>query len=121
MAPRLTDLADLPSDVIRPGYDRDRHKAGILHLGLGAFHRAHQAVFTDDALAAEGGDWRIIGANLRSREMPQAMNAQNGLYAVLERSETDRLRVIGAHGPALGGDPAAICGRPVIRRSASCR
>lgn len=108
MSERLTDCRDLPRDVQRPGYDREAHGVGILHLGLGAFHRAHQAVYTDDALAAEGGDWRICGANLRSRELPETLNAQNGLYTVLERSGQDRARVIGAHGPAIGGDPAAI-------------
>ena len=108
MSPRLTDLTNLPSGAMRPAYDREASGFGILHLGLGAFHRAHQAVYTDDALAAEGGDWRIRGANLRSTEMAEALNAQNGLYSVLERSEADRLRVIGAHGPAIGGDPAAI-------------
>lgn len=108
MTPRLTDLESLPANVIRPGYDRDARGVGILHLGLGAFHRAHQAVYTDDALAAAGGDWRILGANLRSREMPEMLNQQNGLYSVLERSGADRVRVIGAHGPAIGGDAAAI-------------
>lgn len=108
MSPRLTRLDDLPPRVARPGYDRAAHGFGILHLGLGAFHRAHQAVHTDDALAAEGGDWRILGANLRSRDIPDALNAQDGLYTVLERGPEDRARVIGAHGPAIGGDPAAI-------------
>lgn len=107
-SPRLTSLADLPPGVARPGYDPAAHGAGILHLGLGAFHRAHQAVFTDDALAAEGGDWRIVGANLRSRDIPDALNAQNGLYTVLERSEQDRARVIAAHARAIGGDAAEI-------------
>jgi len=108
MSPPLTGLAGLPPGVARPDYDRAAHGIGILHLGLGAFHRAHQAVYTDDALAAQGGDWRILGANLRSRDLPDAMNAQNGLYTVLERSDRDRARVIGAHGPAIGGDGAAI-------------
>ncbi|RDD72449.1 mannitol dehydrogenase family protein [Paracoccus versutus] len=108
MSPRLASLADLPPGVARPRYDRAAHGMGILHLGLGAFHRAHQAVHTDDALAAEGGDWRILGANLRSREIPDALNGQDGLFTVLERSESDRARVIGAHGPAIGGDAAAI-------------
>lgn len=107
-SPRLTRLSDLPPGVARPGYDPAAHGAGILHLGLGAFHRAHQAVCTDDALAAGGGDWRIIGANLRSREVPDALNAQNGLFTVLERSEQDRARVIAAHARAIGGDAAEI-------------
>lgn len=106
---RLTDTAGLPPDVAVPGYDRDALGPGILHLGLGAFHRAHQAVYTDDALAASGGDWRILGANLRSTTVPRQLDQQNGLYTVLERSEVDRARVIGAHLPqAIGGDPAAI-------------
>lgn len=108
MNPRLTSLADLPPAVGRPAYDPAAHGAGILHLGLGAFHRAHQAVCTDDALAAEGGDWRIVGANLRSRDIAQALNDQNGLYTVLERSEQDRARVIAAHSRAIGGDAGAI-------------
>lgn len=108
MSPRLTSLADLPPGVARPAYDPAAHGVGILHLGLGAFHRAHQAVCTDDALAAQGGDWRIIGANLRSRDIAQALNDQNGLYTVLERSEQDRARVIAAHARAIGGDPAEI-------------
>ncbi|WP_136649253.1 mannitol dehydrogenase family protein [Paracoccus aeridis] len=108
MNPRLTGLSDLPPGVARPGYEPAAHGAGIVHLGLGAFHRAHQAVFTDDALAAEGGDWRIIGANLRSRDIPDALNAQDGLYTVLERSEQDRARVIAAHASAIGGDADAI-------------
>jgi len=108
MSAPLIRLADLPPGVARPRYDRAAHGMGILHLGLGAFHRAHQAVHTDDALAAEGGDWRILGANLRSREIPEALNAQDGLFTVLERSDSDRARVIGAHGPAIGGDAAAI-------------
>ncbi|MEF9605348.1 mannitol dehydrogenase family protein, partial [Paracoccus sp. PXZ] len=108
MSPRLTGLAGLPPGVALPRYDRAAHGMGILHLGLGAFHRAHQAVHTDDALAAEGGDWRILGANLRSRDIPDALNTQDGLFTVLERSDNDRARVIGAHGPAIGGDAAAI-------------
>lgn len=108
MNPRLSGTADLPSGVEVPRYDRAAHGVGILHLGLGAFHRAHQAVATDDALASGGGNWRILGANLRSREIPDAMAAQNGLYTVLVRGPENRARVIGAHGPTLGGDPAAI-------------
>ena len=108
MSPRLASLADLPPGVARPRDDRAAPGRGILHRGLGAVHRAHQAVHTDDALAAEGGDWRILGANLRSHEIPDALNGQDGLFTVLERSESDRARVIGAHGPAIGGDAAAI-------------
>lgn len=46
--PRLSMqvLEQLPQDVLRPTYDRKQLKAGIVHLGIGAFHRAHQAVYT---------------------------------------------------------------------------
>lgn len=108
MTTRLTDLDDLPANVLTPRYDRTAHGTGILHLGLGAFHRAHQAVATDDALADAGGDWRILGANLRSREVSQVMGEQDGLYTVLIRDRQDQARIIGAHSAALGGDPAAI-------------
>ena len=52
-------------NIAKPGYDRTRLTAGILHIGVGAFHRAHQAVYTDDVLNRSGGDWGIIGASLR--------------------------------------------------------
>ncbi|MBK4217548.1 mannitol dehydrogenase family protein [Paracoccus caeni] len=108
MTSRLTNLSGLPPNIRLPGYDRAAHGVGILHLGLGAFHRAHQAVATDDALAAGGGDWRILGANLRSRDMAEAMTAQNGLYTVLIRDKQVEARIIGAHATTMGGDPAAI-------------
>src|SRR5690606_1980580 len=56
MACRLTDaaLAGLPHDIARPAFDRARLRPGIVHLGIGAFHRAHQAMINDLALAATG-------------------------------------------------------------------
>lgn len=59
-------LSNVPQNVQLPGYDRAALKPGIVHLGLGAFHRAHQAVFTEDAIAHAGGDWGIIGVSMRS-------------------------------------------------------
>jgi fructuronate reductase len=47
--------------VRRPDYDFSRLRPGLVHLGLGAFQRAHQAVFTEDAILAERGDWGVIG------------------------------------------------------------
>ncbi|WP_456286039.1 mannitol dehydrogenase family protein [Microbacterium sp. JZ70] len=60
--------------------------AGVLHLGLGNFHRAHQAVYTAAAIAAEGGDWGIVGVASRSRSIADAMRAQDLRYAVAEIS-----------------------------------
>jgi fructuronate reductase len=59
---------------------------GIVHLGLGNFHRAHQAVYTDAAVTANGGDWGIIGVSSRSSAIPDAMHAQDMLYTVVEIS-----------------------------------
>ena len=52
MTTRLSNatLADLPTEVESPGYDRAAVKTGVVHLGIGAFHRAHQAVVFDVAL-----------------------------------------------------------------------
>ncbi len=78
----LRTYLNLPNKVIRPKYDFKAHKAGIVHIGIGAFHRGHQAVFTDDAMANSGGDWRIIGVSLRSPSVSEQLNPQDGLYTV---------------------------------------
>jgi fructuronate reductase len=81
------------------GYTPEDHDAGIIHIGVGAFHRAHQAVYTDDALAKFGGDWRILGVSLRSAATAQALNAQAGRYHVVIRADqatAPDCRVIGA-------------------------
>lgn len=96
-ASRLARLSDVGAGAARPGYDPARHGVGIVHIGLGAFHRAHQAPATDDALAAAGGDWRIAGINLRSAATVDALNAQSGLYTLVTRApEGPQARVIGA-------------------------
>jgi fructuronate reductase len=90
-------LSRLPGTVRRPAYDRAALRAGIVHLGIGAFHRAHQAVYTDDALAAGDLGWGIVGASLRSPDTADALNPQDGLYAMAVRSgEGERVRVIGS-------------------------
>ncbi|HUO03045.1 MAG TPA: mannitol dehydrogenase family protein, partial [Rhizomicrobium sp.] len=94
-------LARLPAAVTRPSFDPASLKPGIVHLGIGAFHRAHQAVFTEDAIAAKGGDWGIIGASLRHADVPDALAAQDCLYTVESLSETLRYRVMGVLREAL--------------------
>src|SRR5699024_6987622 len=68
----------------------DPARAGIIPLGLGAFHRAHAAVHTAHALAAEPGDWGIIGFAGRSRAVVDPMSRQDGMYSVLELSQSGR-------------------------------
>ena len=56
-------LSDLPDHVGRPGYDRGALKPGILHVGIGNFHRAHMAFYLDRLFdTGEGHDWALIGA-----------------------------------------------------------
>ncbi len=97
--PRLTTarVAHLPGVIGRPGYDRGRAAPGIVHLGLGAFARAHLALYTEDALNAGGLEWGILGVNLSSPAAEDALTPQDGLYSLLTRSaEKDAVQVIGA-------------------------
>lgn len=94
---RLSSRSELPASVGRPSFDRDALKSGIVHLGTGAFHKAHQAVATDDALAASGGDWMITGVSLRSGDVADQLNPQDGLYTLLVRdADGVQPRVIGS-------------------------
>jgi fructuronate reductase len=94
-------LAGLPAAIARPAFDPARLKSGIVHLGIGAFHRAHQAVFTEDAIAAAGGDWGIIGASLKQPSVPDTLAAQDKLYTVESLGSMARYRVMGVIGAAL--------------------
>src|SRR5258707_13888308 len=71
------NLDRLPGHISRPGYDRARVTPGIVHLGIGAFHRAHQAGGIDDLLAAGATDWGIIGASLRSSDTHDSVPPQD--------------------------------------------
>lgn len=105
---RLSTLQGVSGPATLPGYDPAKLGRGIVHLGLGAFHRAHQAAITDAALSAQGGDWRITGVSLRSTEAAEALNQQNGLYTLIEHgTDGSTARVIGAIRDAIGADPAA--------------
>jgi fructuronate reductase len=74
-------LARPPAGIARPAYDRTTLTTGIVHLGLGAFQRAHQAVYTDTLLASDPR-WGILGVSLRSPETRNALAPQDGLYCV---------------------------------------
>lgn len=111
----------LPQSVKQPAYDRKDRGVGILHLGIGAFHRAHQAVYTDDILAESGGDWAICGVSLRQQTVQEQLDPQDGLYCVVERDGSgDACRIIGSVTETIfaPGDPAALVARmadPAIR------
>lgn len=92
----LARLEQLPS-AAAPAVDPCALRVGIVHLGIGAFHRAHQAVYTEDAIAAEGGDWGICGVTQRSPAVVEQLRPQDGLYTLAQRDGAgERLRIIGA-------------------------
>ena len=75
---------------------------GIVHLGLGAFHRAHQAIITQRALAVVPGPWAISGASLRSAAVRDALRPQDGLYTLLENDGVEeRASIVGVIREAL--------------------
>jgi fructuronate reductase len=81
-----------------PGIDPAAVRVGIVHLGIGAFHRAHQAVYTEDAMvAANDVGWGICGLTQRSAAVRDQLAPQDGLYTVLERGPgAVAPRVVGA-------------------------
>ncbi len=94
-------LSQLPSGISVPNYDRSVLKAGIVHFGVGGFHRAHEAVAIDDLLiAGEGQDWAICGVGLldADRRMRDALVAQDFLYSLTLKHPNGDLetRVIGS-------------------------
>lgn len=100
----IDNLSKVPARD-RPAYDPRSIQIGILHLGIGSFHRAHQAVYTDDAIASSGDDtWGICGVTQRSSEVRDLLAPQDFLYSVLERDQlSERLRVIGSIRDVISG------------------
>jgi fructuronate reductase len=120
---RLSDATfdRLPPHVARFAYDRAAQRIGIVHFGLGAFHRAHQAWYTDLAMDAGERDWAIAGVSLRSPTVAERLNPQNGLYTLTERSgDETNTRLIGALREGL---VAATDGESIVARIAApeCR
>lgn len=82
--------------VERPAYDRAGVTPGIVHLGIGSFHRAHQAVYIDECLSADP-NWGIVGASLRRPDMRDALKPQDWLYTVaVQDGEGTRPRIVGS-------------------------
>lgn len=97
--PRLSPAAlpALPAGIGRPAYDRAALQPGIVHLGIGAFARAHLLPLTDAAIAA-GGDlrWGVVGVSLRQPDTRDALAPQQGLYTLaLRDGQGSRLQVVG--------------------------
>ncbi|MBD9656899.1 mannitol dehydrogenase family protein [Pseudomonas sp. PDM12] len=119
------NLAALAPEVEVPVYDPSTLRQGIAHIGVGGFHRAHQAIYTEALLnRGEAREWGICGVGLRreDRAMQQALAAQDHLYTMLVLGDEPGLevRVVGAiNGMLLAEDsPAALIDKladPAIR------
>ncbi len=95
------NLAQLQAPVVVPGFDLAGVVPGIVHLGLGNFHRAHMARYTHDLMERrpDALQWGIVGAGLMpgDRRMQESLAPQDGLYTLVERSFTDEtVTVIGS-------------------------
>ncbi|MGR3719190.1 MAG: mannitol dehydrogenase family protein [Paracoccus sp. (in: a-proteobacteria)] len=105
-------LNDLPDHVGRPGYDRGALKPGILHVGIGNFHRAHMAFYLDRLFdTGEGHDWALIGAGVRPGDaaMRDRLAAQDWLTTVVELDPKGlSARVIGSMVDFVEVDPARV-------------
>jgi fructuronate reductase len=111
--PRLSasTLAAAQGETQRPAYDRDRLGTGIVHLGLGAFVRAHQALYTEDLLATERGDWGMVGVSLQRPDQRDRLMPQDGLYTTLQRDPSGlSARIVGCLRSVLVApeDPSAV-------------
>jgi mannitol 2-dehydrogenase len=88
-----------------PSFDRSGLPASIVHVGVGGFHRAHQAVYLDDLLGQGGPrEWGLCGVGLLPHDarMRDVMRDQDCLYTVIERGAGgDRARVVGSIGSFL--------------------
>jgi fructuronate reductase/mannitol 2-dehydrogenase len=108
--------------VLSPSYSRGDLRPGVVHIGVGGFHRAHQAVYFDEL--ARGGlarEWALTGVGLHSPQMGQVMQAQDCLYLVVERgAEATTARVVGVmtqylYGPQQGQDVLQALSHPATR------
>lgn len=111
-------LSELPGSILRPGYDRRAVRAGIAHIGVGGFHRAHQAIYLDRCLTRPGHEaWGLCGINLLPQDaaMAAVMKRQDGLYTVTEMAPdgTHRTHLVEAMVEYLYApdDPEAVLAR----------
>ena len=88
MKTRLSKLKSITKQV-RPKYNPKNIDYGIVHIGIGAFHKAHQAAITDEVIEKNGGDWKIIGVSLRSERAKNELAPQNGLYTLLIKDNSN--------------------------------
>ncbi len=110
-------LGRVSGDAQLPAYDRASQASAIVHFGIGAFHRGHQAWYTDACLGSGEQGWMIAGVSMRSASVAEQLNPQDGLYTLTERSGEDaQTRVIGAVREVLVAQQSSV---KVIKRLAA--
>ncbi|MFN2561441.1 MAG: mannitol dehydrogenase family protein [Jatrophihabitans sp.] len=118
----LSSLAHAPTvgptedaeHVSFPSYDRDSLVPAVVHLGVGGFHRAHQAVYFDHLAASGCSEWGVVGVGISRPELGEVLEAQDHLFLVVERQgDRSRARVVGSMVDylLLADDPAAVTER----------
>lgn len=122
---KLSTTALPTLDIPTPAYDRTRVTPGIVHIGVGAFHRAHQASYIDEVLAIDGAsDWGIVGVGLLPGDADSVARSrsQGHLYCLttVDPDGGDHTRVIGSiidhlHSPADSGRIMDLLSSPEIR------
>ena len=102
--------AALPDGIRSFSYDRAAISSGIVHFGIGNFHRAHQAIYCEDLLERGDSQWGITGVSLRSSAMRDDLRPQDYLYTLAILGERTEFRCIGAIQNVLVApeDPAAV-------------
>jgi len=95
------NLSSLPAELPVPSYDRGALRTGIVHFGVGGFHRAHEAMYLDRLMTAGRAlDWAICGVGVMpaDRRMAEVMHAQDGLYTLVVKAPDGTLeaRVVGS-------------------------
>jgi mannitol 2-dehydrogenase len=87
----------LPDTVAVPTYDRSALVPSVVHVGVGGFHRAHQALYLDDLARRGDTGWGVVGVGLRRPDMAEVLGAQDCLFTVVERDgRTQTARVVGS-------------------------
>jgi fructuronate reductase len=108
-------LANAPinTQVQQPQYDRSQLKSRIVHIGFGAFHRAHQGLYNSELLDLTNSDWGICEISLYGTQSIEQLRAQNHLYSVLEKNTQEPVAkisgtVVESLHPKLDGIAAVI-------------
>ena len=92
----IDTLRELSAAIKRPSYEPASITSGIVHFGVGNFHRAHQAVYCDTLLNQGETKWGITGISMRSPGMRDNLTPQNYLYTLASLGEATSYRIIGA-------------------------